>query len=318
MEPICSLSLDLDNQWSYMKTHGDPGWEEFPSYFDIFIPDVLDILDRFNLKITFFVVGQDAALDKNRDTIRLLIERGHEVGNHSFHHEPWLHTYTKERVKREVLDAEEQILKVTGRKPIGFRGPGFSCSRDLLEVLVGNRYTYDASNLPTFLGPLARAYYFWNSGLNGADKEQRNALYGNFRDGFKPIRPFFWAVGERYRLLEIPITTIPGIRTPFHMSYLLYLGSYSEGLMRAYLKAALVACRARGIEPSFLLHPLDFMGEDRISGLDFFPAMKLSTERKRELFKVVIEILRSRYHLVDMSTYAQAIQERGSLKIRTI
>ena len=26
-----SLSLDLDNQWSYMKTHGDDGWESYPS-----------------------------------------------------------------------------------------------------------------------------------------------------------------------------------------------------------------------------------------------------------------------------------------------
>jgi peptidoglycan-N-acetylglucosamine deacetylase len=25
-KPIASLSLDLDNKWSYMKTHGDPGW----------------------------------------------------------------------------------------------------------------------------------------------------------------------------------------------------------------------------------------------------------------------------------------------------
>ena len=31
-KPLASLSLDLDNQWSYMKTHGDPGWESLPSY----------------------------------------------------------------------------------------------------------------------------------------------------------------------------------------------------------------------------------------------------------------------------------------------
>ena len=65
--PLASLSLDLDNQWSYMKIHGDAGWETFPSYFDIFIPHVLDVLDRWNLKITFFIVGQDAALEKNQD-----------------------------------------------------------------------------------------------------------------------------------------------------------------------------------------------------------------------------------------------------------
>ncbi len=42
-KPVASLSLDLDNQWSYMKTHGDAGWESFPSYLDIVVPRVLEL-----------------------------------------------------------------------------------------------------------------------------------------------------------------------------------------------------------------------------------------------------------------------------------
>ena len=37
-----SLYLDLDNQWTYMKTHGDAGWEEFPTYLPVVIPRFLD------------------------------------------------------------------------------------------------------------------------------------------------------------------------------------------------------------------------------------------------------------------------------------
>ena len=48
-KPLASISLDLDNLWSYMKTHGDPGWESFPSYLDTFIPLVLDLLDELDL-----------------------------------------------------------------------------------------------------------------------------------------------------------------------------------------------------------------------------------------------------------------------------
>ena len=44
--PLASLSLDLDNQWSYMRTHGDPGWDEFPSYFDTVVPHILGFLER--------------------------------------------------------------------------------------------------------------------------------------------------------------------------------------------------------------------------------------------------------------------------------
>ena len=60
-KPLASLSLDLDNQWSYMKTHGDEGWDSFPSYLDLLVPRVLETLDKHALQITFFIVGQDAA-----------------------------------------------------------------------------------------------------------------------------------------------------------------------------------------------------------------------------------------------------------------
>ena len=66
MKPYTSLSLDLDNQWSYMRTHGDAGWQSFPSYLDVAVPSILGFLSRYDLKISFFIIGQDAALAKNR------------------------------------------------------------------------------------------------------------------------------------------------------------------------------------------------------------------------------------------------------------
>src|SRR5215510_2523754 len=96
-KPLASLSLDLDNQWSYMKIHGDAGWESFPSYLDIVTPRVLDFLRERDLTISVFIVGQDAALEKNRDSLAAIVAAGHEVGNHSFLHEPWLHLYAEEQ-----------------------------------------------------------------------------------------------------------------------------------------------------------------------------------------------------------------------------
>ena len=61
-KPIASLSLDLDNLWTYLKTNGDPAWRSFPGYLDEVVPRILGVLDRHGLKITFFIVGQDAAL----------------------------------------------------------------------------------------------------------------------------------------------------------------------------------------------------------------------------------------------------------------
>ena len=92
-----------------MKTHGDAGWEAFPSYLDLVVPRVLDFLQARGLTITVFIVGQDAALDKNRAALRAIATAGHEIGNHSFHHEPWLSLYSDEQIETELLQAEEAI-----------------------------------------------------------------------------------------------------------------------------------------------------------------------------------------------------------------
>ena len=140
MKPLASLSLDLDNKWSYMKTHGDKGWESFPSYLGVVIPRFLGILKKHNLKITVFVVGQDAALGENVPFLKLIAKDGHEIGNHSFHHEPWLHRYTRSADRsRRSRRAEEQIERATGKRPRGFRGPGFSLSGAVLDVLEAAR-----------------------------------------------------------------------------------------------------------------------------------------------------------------------------------
>src|SRR6476620_9768315 len=112
-KPIASLSLDLDNKWSYLKTHGDRGWETFPSYLDVVVPRFLDVVAKLDLRITVFVVGQDAALEKNRGALRSIAAAGHEIGNHSFHHEPWLHVYSPKEIEAEIVSAEESITDAT-------------------------------------------------------------------------------------------------------------------------------------------------------------------------------------------------------------
>ena len=52
-KPIASLSLDLDNKWSYMKTHGDPGWESLPSYLPVVVPRFLRLLELERMHAAF-------------------------------------------------------------------------------------------------------------------------------------------------------------------------------------------------------------------------------------------------------------------------
>lgn len=303
-KPLASVSLDLDNQWAYMKTHGDAGWETFPSYLDGFVPHALAALDTLDLKITFFVVGQDAALDRNRDSLRAIRDRGHDIGNHSFRHEQWIETFSSDRIEREVSDTADAIERVTGHRPTGYRGPGFSWNEELFEVLERSGYVYDASTLPTYIGPLARLYYFKTSSIDRDEMEQRKNLFGGFGEGRRPVKPYLWKLRSGRTLLEIPVTTIPVVKTPFHLSYLLYLSRYSTLLMSAYLHAALTLCRWTGTQPSFLLHPLDLIGGDQLPELGFFPGMDISSSRKVEVFHRVLRRLAQRFKLVDMGRHA--------------
>jgi peptidoglycan-N-acetylglucosamine deacetylase len=303
-KPIASLSLDLDNLWSYQRTHGDPAWEQRASYLPALMPPLLDLLDEAECKITFFVVGEDAENPESAPWLRMISARGHEVGNHSFHHECWLHLYTRDQLHEELVRAEEVIWSVTGQRPTGFRGPGFSWSPELLEVLAERGYLYDASTLPTYLGPVARAYFLATSRMSPEQRRQRRELFGSFRDGLRPVGAYRWRLPSGKALLEIPVTTVPIVKTPFHMSYLIYLSRFSPKLADAYLRGAIGLCRRMGITPSFLLHPLDVLGAEQAPQLMFFPGMDVPTLTKRALVRQVLETLSRHFTLVPMSVHA--------------
>lgn len=315
MKPLASLSLDLDNQWSYMKTHGDQGWADYPSYLGILLPRVLDFFSARDLRLTFFVVGQDASLDKNHEFLGLIGSAGHEVGNHSFHHEPWLHRYPPAQVCDELRRAHDVIEAVTGRRPVGFRGPGFSVNTSVLRAVQELGYAFDASTFPTYIGPLARAYYFMTARLSTRDREDRNELFGTVGDGLRPVGPYLWELGSA-DLLEIPVTTMPGIKVPFHLSYVLYLSSFSPAAALAYFRAALRVCRLAAVEPSLLLHPLDFLGSDEVDGLQFFPGMQLPGSVKRERVSDYLDSMGAEFTIVPMGEHAVRVREHGRLPTR--
>ena len=309
-QSIASISLDLDNKWSYLKTHGDEAWSALPSYLDLVVPRFLDFFEQRRIKITVFVVGQDAALPSNRCALAAIVQAGHEIANHSFHHEPWLHEYSRQQLNDELAASESAILQATGRRPVGFRGPGFSVSEDVIRVLAERGYRYDATLFPTFLGPLARAYYFLRSNLNRQQKSQRKALFGHLRDGFRPLRPFEWNVPEG-RLVEIPVTTMPLLKVPIHLSYLLYLSKFSPWLARSYFWQSLKLCRYLGVEPSLLLHPLDFMGAEDASDLSFFPGMDLNFSHKLKIVTAAIDCLSRNFRPVTMLEHAEIALSRN-------
>jgi hypothetical protein len=300
------LSLDLDNKWSYLKTHGDESWRELPSYLDFMIERVLGVLAAHGLTITVFVVGQDAEQSWGAEAVRALADAGHEIGNHSFLHEPWLHLFERAELRADLTRAHEAITAAAGVRPVGFRGPGFSMSAATLDELAALGYEYDATIFPNALNPLSRAYYFATSNLTKEERRQRKELFGTFKDAFRPNVPFAWSL-DAAPLTEVPVTTMPGLRVPIHFSYVLWLGGKSEALARAYFEFALWLCRRRGVPPSLLLHPPDFMGAEDDEELAFFPGMSMARARKLELLDDLLEILCEHYVIEPLGSYVRSL-----------
>ena len=252
-KPLASLSLDADNQWSYMKIHGDDGWESFPSYLDVLAPRVLDVLARHELRITFFVVGQDAALPENRDALGVAGGRGPRDRQ----------PLVPARALAPPLlggGARRGARAGRGRDRGRDRGPhrrlprarATASRRRRCGCCVRRGYAYDASTLPTYIGPIARAYYFRTAKLTAEERAERELLYGTWSDGRRAVRPYRWVVDDR-TLLELPVTTLPGLKVPIHVSYLLMLSAYSPAAARGVLRhrlAHLPRGRRRAVDPA--------------------------------------------------------------------
>lgn len=84
-------------------------------------PMVLDLLDQYDVKATFFCIGEHAA--RYPDLCREIIARGHAVENHSQHHR---HNFSLLGIKgyvREIQAAQDTLTDITGRRPLFFRAP---------------------------------------------------------------------------------------------------------------------------------------------------------------------------------------------------
>ncbi|MDD4833250.1 MAG: polysaccharide deacetylase [Lutispora sp.] len=96
---------------------------------EIGLPRLLDILNRYNIKATFFVPG--AIAEKYSDALITVAEAGHEIGCHGYEHEH-MGALTPEEQYRAIQKGMEAIRKVCGNNPVGFRAPEGEITIDTL------------------------------------------------------------------------------------------------------------------------------------------------------------------------------------------
>ena len=90
---------------------------------------ILDILDEFDVKTTFFIV--DIWTQRFPDLVREIVARGHEIGNHSATH-PQMSKLSRENILRELSTMADNAEKVCGARPVLFRPPYGDYSNDVV------------------------------------------------------------------------------------------------------------------------------------------------------------------------------------------
>jgi hypothetical protein len=110
------------------------------------------------------------------------------------------------------------------------------------------------------------------------------------------------------------------LKFPFHLSYVLYLSSFSSALASVYFRMALRACRMARFGPSLLLHPLDFLNAEDVQGLDFFPGMNIPLEKKLQRVGHYLDLYQQAFDVKPMGAYAYDLthSEKPSLSKRKL
>ncbi len=92
---------------------------------------ILDLLDEYNAKATFFLVG--IWVEKYPELVKEIAARGHEIGNHSDSH-PEMSKLSNEQIIRELDGCSDKIEALTGARPTSFRPPYGDYDNEVVTV----------------------------------------------------------------------------------------------------------------------------------------------------------------------------------------
>ncbi len=82
---------------------------------------LLDLLKTENTPAAFFLIGKN--IQGNEEMVKRMVDEGHVIGNHSYSHTFWFSLNSGKSMLRDLQQCDDEILRVTGKKPKFFRPP---------------------------------------------------------------------------------------------------------------------------------------------------------------------------------------------------
>lgn len=106
------------------------------------VPRILETYRRLGLTQTFFIPAW--VMENYPETVEAILKAGHEIGHHSWCHEDPME-HSDEREAELFERAVDVHVKMTGRKPRGYRAPVYSLTPKMLDRLIAHDFLYDSS-----------------------------------------------------------------------------------------------------------------------------------------------------------------------------
>lgn len=248
---LASISVDLDEIPNYFGIHGlaPPRGVGEHAVYDVALRRLESFARQHDLPLTLFAVGADMAREASARGLRQMADQGHEIANHSLDHLYDLTRRGRDEMRRQVESGIVVLEGATGRRPTGFRAPGYAITDELVRVLEDAGVAYDSSVFPCPPYYLAKAAAMAAIRVRG--RRSRSVL-DTPRVLAAPTRPY--RMGARYfhrgaGLIELPIQVTPGLRLPFIGTALTLAGAArARWLTRQVVGEPLVNLELHGID----------------------------------------------------------------------
>ena len=265
---------------------------------------ILNLSQKFDVPITFFLVGKDLENKKNYEIMRRISNNNNvEIANHSYNHLFNFGSRNDQIIYDEIYKSHELIFKCTGKEAKGFISPTWSVSKNVIKNLIKLNYNYDTSFFQSiYLYPAVLKIV-----LSHLAKKKFRKAYQilDRRDYLIPFKydeePFFLNSNmekvsntEKESILEMPMPLINNFNPPIW-----HTAGYVFGWN--YLKKKLKKILDKNKPFFYLIHPADFLDQN-----DLDNKYSLALERMDKSYTHKIENLENMLEYIISHDYKGA------------
>jgi polysaccharide deacetylase family protein (PEP-CTERM system associated) len=146
-----ALTIDVEDYFqvnAFAKIIRQDQWYRYPLRVDKNTHCILDMLDSFNIKATFFILGWVA--ERLPKLTKEIHRRGHEVACHGYGHE-LVYNIGPERFRADIRRSKALLEDQCGERVVGYRAPSYSITGKslwALDILIEEGFCYDSSIFP--------------------------------------------------------------------------------------------------------------------------------------------------------------------------